>query len=46
LLWALWLVTRADLKDEPRVRAFTSFIAARAVSMTQLFEIKSSQSIA
>lgn len=33
----LWLVTRAELKDEPRVRIFTDFIAARTVSMRHLF---------
>ena len=36
----LWLVTRTDLKDEPRIRAFTSFIAARIVSMRHLFELR------
>ncbi len=29
----LWMVTRSDIKDEPRIRAFTGFIAARIVSM-------------
>jgi DNA-binding transcriptional LysR family regulator len=37
---ALWLVTRADIKDEPRVRTFTDFITARTVSMRHLFELK------
>jgi DNA-binding transcriptional LysR family regulator len=37
---ALWLVTRADIKDEPRVRTFTDFISARTVSMRHLFELK------
>ena len=36
----LWLVTRADIKDEPRVRTFTDFITARTVSMRHLFELK------
>ena len=36
----LWLVPRTDLKDEPRLRAFTSFIAARIVSMRHLFELR------
>ncbi|HWH17493.1 MAG TPA: LysR family transcriptional regulator [Allosphingosinicella sp.] len=36
----LWLVTREDLKDEPRVRAFTSFISARIVAMRHLFELR------
>ena len=36
----LWLVTRAEIKDEPRVRTFTDFIAARTVSMRHLFELK------
>lgn len=34
----LWMITRSDNKDEPRIRAFTSFIAARIVSMRHLFE--------
>lgn len=37
---ALWLVTRADIKDEPRVRTFTDFISARTVSMRHLFALK------
>ena len=36
----LWLVTRADLKDEPRIRTFTDFIAARTVLMRHLFEMR------
>lgn len=40
LVSPLWLVTRADIKDEPRVRTFTDFIAARTVSMRYLFELK------
>lgn len=36
----LWLVTRADVKDEPRIRAFTSFISARIVAMRHLFELR------
>lgn len=37
---ALWLVTRADIKDEPRIRTFTDFISARTVSMRHLFELR------
>lgn len=40
LISPLWLVTRADIKDEPRVRTFTDFIAARTVSMRHLFQLK------
>jgi len=40
LLSTLWLVTRADIKDEPRVRTFTDFITARTVSMRHLFELR------
>ena len=36
----LWLITRSDNKDEPRIRAFTSFIAARIVAMRHLFELR------
>ena len=36
----LWLITREDGKDEPRIRAFTSFIAARIVAMRHLFELR------
>ena len=36
----LWLVTRADLADEPRIRTFTSFMSARIVSMRHLFELR------
>ena len=36
----LWMVTRSDNKDEPRIRAFTSFIAARIVAMRHLFELR------
>jgi DNA-binding transcriptional LysR family regulator len=36
----LWLVTRADLADEPRIRTFSAFMAARIVSMRHLFEVK------
>ena len=42
---ALWLVTRADIKDEPRVRAFTDFITARTVSMRHLFELKPRETV-
>jgi DNA-binding transcriptional LysR family regulator len=37
---ALWLVTRADIRNEPRVRTFTDFLSARTVSMRHLFELK------
>ncbi len=40
LISPLWLVTRADIRDEPRVRTFTDFIAARTVSMRNLFELR------
>ena len=36
----LWLITRSDNKDEPRIRAFTSFISARIVAMRHLFELR------
>lgn len=36
----LWMITRHDAKDEPRIRAFTSFIAARIVAMRHLFELR------
>lgn len=36
----LWLVTRSDHKDEPRIRAFSSFISARIVAMRHLFELR------
>jgi DNA-binding transcriptional LysR family regulator len=39
----LWLVTRADLADEPRIRTFTAFMSARIVSMRHLFEIREEQ---
>ena len=39
----LWLVTRADLADEPRIRTFTSFMSARIVSMRDLFELRPEQ---
>ncbi len=35
----LWLITRADSRDEPRIRAFTSYISARIVAMRHLFEL-------
>ncbi len=43
LISPLWLVTRADIRDEPRVRTFTDFIAARTVSMRNLFELRPQQ---
>ena len=43
---ALWLVTRADIKDEPRVRTFTDFITARTVSMRHLFELRPREIVA
>ncbi|HEX8525374.1 LysR family transcriptional regulator [Allosphingosinicella sp.] len=36
----LWLVTRSDNKDEPRIRAFTTFISARIIAMRHLFELR------
>ena len=39
----LWLVTRSDLADEPRIRTFTSFMSARIVSMRHLFELRPDQ---
>jgi DNA-binding transcriptional LysR family regulator len=41
----LWLVTRADLADEPRIRTFTGFMSARIVSMRHLFEIRPEQGL-
>jgi DNA-binding transcriptional LysR family regulator len=34
----MWLVTRADLKNEPRVKAFNAFIAEKAAAMRPVFE--------
>jgi DNA-binding transcriptional LysR family regulator len=39
----LWLITRADLADEPRIRTFTAFMSARIVSMRHLFEVRPEQ---
>jgi DNA-binding transcriptional LysR family regulator len=34
------LVTRSDLRDLPRIRAFTDFLAARTAQLRPLFEGK------
>jgi DNA-binding transcriptional LysR family regulator len=36
----LWLVTRAELRTDPCVKAFNDFIAARARAMRHLFETR------
>lgn len=41
---ALWLVTREQVRDEPRIRAFTAFLAARIVAMRSLFDERPTRS--
>ena len=37
---ATWLVTRAELKDTPRIRAFIDFMAPRLIALTREFEAR------